>query len=233
MSLLRKKQKAAAVIVAAGSSTRMGGIDKLTAELCGETVISRTVAAFEQAGEISEIIIVTREDRLEEMSALVSRFTKVKKTVRGGKTRTESALAGVAAVSPRCGIILIHDAARPLVSARLISESAAAAAKYGAALPAIPVKDTVKSVSDGFVERTCDRSVMYLAQTPQAFRAELIKAALSDAVKNGAELTDDCAAAERLGMRPFVTSGDNLNIKITTPEDLLIAEAILKGRSTA
>ncbi|MBO4331432.1 MAG: 2-C-methyl-D-erythritol 4-phosphate cytidylyltransferase [Oscillospiraceae bacterium] len=233
MSLLNKRKKAAAVIVAAGSSKRMRGTDKLTAELCGESVICRTVGAFERSAEISEIILVTREDRLEEMSGYVSRFGKVKKVVSGGKTRTESALAGVGEVSRDCGVILIHDGARPLVCDKLIKESVRAAIRYGAALPAAPVRDTVKRVSDGFVTETCDRSELVLAQTPQAFKAELIKAALTDAVKNGAELTDDCAAVERLGMRPFVISGDHENIKITTPEDLTIAEAILKGRTTA
>ncbi|MBP5167292.1 MAG: 2-C-methyl-D-erythritol 4-phosphate cytidylyltransferase [Oscillospiraceae bacterium] len=233
MSLLKKRKKAAAVIVAAGSSSRMGGLDKLTAELCGESVISRTVEAFDRAEEISEIILVAREDRLEEMARYAARFDKLKKVVRGGRTRTESALAGVTEASRRCGIILIHDGARPLVSERLIRESVEAASEYGAALPAVPVKDTIKSVSEGFVTKTCDRSVLYGAQTPQAFKAELIKAALTDAVKNGVELTDDCAAVERLGMRPFVIKGDHGNIKITTPEDLAVAEAILRGRTTA
>lgn len=230
MGLIRKKKKAA-VILAAGSSSRMNGTDKLEAQLCGESVICRSIRAFEINAGISEIVLVVRKDRLSEAAALAAEFSKVKKIVGGGETRMQSAYNGVMAVSPGCGIILIHDAARPLVSQEIINRTAAAAEKYSAALPAAPVKSTIKTVRDGFVTGTADRSELYEAQTPQAFSAELIKAALTDAVKNGLELTDDCAAAERLGMRAFITEGEYENIKITTPEDLTIAEALSKRKA--
>jgi 2-C-methyl-D-erythritol 4-phosphate cytidylyltransferase len=134
------------------------------------------------------------------------------------------------AADPGAEIILIHDGARPLVTEAVIRAAAEGAKEYGAALPAVPVTDTIKVSGDGFVESTPDRSTLFAAQTPQAFQAELIKAALTDAVEKGLELTDDCAAVERLGMRVRLVTGDGENRKITTPPDLAMAETLLRQR---
>ena len=216
--------------MAAGSSARMEGTDKITAELAGEKVIVRSVRAFEENADIDEIVVVTRSGRLVEIAKLCSGFTKMKSVVCGGDTRAVSAYNGVMSVSADCTTVLIHDAARPLVSARIISETVKGAEKYGASVPCVKVKDTVKCVSGGFVQSTPDRDGLVSAQTPQGFKTELIKAALTDAVEKNAKITDDCSALERMGMKIFVTEGDYENLKITTPEDIDIAEAVLKRR---
>ncbi len=136
------------------------------------------------------------------------------------------------AANPEAEIILIHDGARPLVSEAVIKAAVEGAEKYGAALPAAAVTDTIKICENGFVTSTQDRNKLFAAQTPQAFQSELIKAALSDAVEKGLELTDDCAAVERLGMKVRIVEGDSLNRKITVPADLTVAEALMRLRHT-
>jgi len=229
----KRPPRAGAVILAAGSSTRMGGADKMTALLAGRPVLERSVSAFADCAEIDEIIVVTREDLMNYASETGGRCGRGKVTavVRGGNTRTESAYLGVMRVSRDADIILIHDGARPLVPARVIRNAIEAAAEYGAALPSVPVKDTLKEAGGGFVVSTPDRSRLYAAQTPQAFDSGLIKAALTEALRKKEEYTDDCAAVERLGMRVKILAGAAENIKITTPEDIFIAETLLKLRA--
>lgn len=232
MGLFRRKKKEAgplcsAVIVAAGSSSRMG-FDKVLAELGEEPVIVRSIEAFQQAPGISEIVVVTREDLVPEVARLCQQFqlTKVTKVIRGGESRTQSARLGTLEASRDMPLIAIHDGARPFVTVEVIEAAVAQAAKNGAAAPAIPVKDTIKVAKDGMVEQTLDRAVLYAVQTPQVFDASLIRAALQKALDEGVELTDDCAAVERLGMKVVLTAGDERNIKLTTPVDLLVGEGL-------
>lgn len=222
-------QGCGAVIVAAGSASRMGGIDKVMATLGGEPMILRTVRAFQQSDVIRKIVIVTREDLVERIKELCADCSKVCNVVVGGKDRQASVQAGLNALPGQLGLVAVHDGARPLVSAQVIERAVRAANTYSAAAPGIPVKDTIKVVSGGIVEQTPDRSTLWAIQTPQVFDAALLKGALRKAELEGAQVTDDCSAVERMGMSVKIVEGDEKNIKITTPIDLLIAERILEG----
>ena len=231
----RRKQKkrqepcCSAVVVAAGSSTRMG-MDKLMLPLDEIPVIVHTLRAVQAAPSVGEIILVTREDLIVPMSQMCQDYaiSKVTKVVRGGASRTQSVRLGTLEVSGDAQVIAIHDGARPFVSAEVIERVVAQAMETGAAAPALPVKDTIKVAHDGVVESTPDRACLFAVQTPQVFESSLIKAALQKALDDGLELTDDCAAVERLGMKVALTRGDERNIKLTTPEDLAVAQAILE-----
>lgn len=216
------------VIVAAGSATRMGGIDKTMALLGGESVIVHTVRAFQNTDAVREIVIVTREDLLVSVSDLCYQFDKVKAVVVGGKTRAESVHLGLNALSSKVKLAAVHDGARPLVSAAVIDRAIRAAHTYGAAAPGVPVKDTIKVVTGGVVSSTPDRSTLQAVQTPQVFDFDLLRGALKKAIQDGAEVTDDCSAVERLGMKIKMVEGDEKNLKITTPMDLKVAELLLE-----
>ena len=220
-----------AVIVAAGSSQRMGQ-DKLKLSIGGMSVMERTLRAFESCEEIHEIIIVTREDRLQEMADLGAQcgITKLKQVILGGSTRAGSSLAGVTAASRKSTLIGIHDAARPLVTPDGISAVYQAAKKHQAAAPVLPLKDTIKEMKDGKLVSTPPRENMAAVQTPQVFQADLIRAALSEAVQKELPITDDCSAVEAMGIPIEAVEGWEENIKITTPFDVLIAEEILRRR---
>lgn len=220
------EHRVTAVLVAAGSSTRMG-FDKLSFDLGGETVLERSVRAFDECPEVDELVIVTGASS-ENAQRAAARCKKPVRLVKGGSTRAESARSGVAAAHGR--LVAVHDAARPFVSQSVIADTIAAAARCGAAAPAVPVKDTIKQASDGLVSATLDRSQLYAVQTPQVFEASLIKAALTKALEDGVALTDDCAAVERLGLGVALTQGSYVNLKITTPEDLAAAEALMEWR---
>ena len=219
-----------AVIVAAGNATRMGGIDKTMAPLGGEPVIVRTVRAFQECDAIKEIVIVTRSDLLMTVSDICHPFSKVTAVVVGGENRVESVQNGLNALSGKVCLAAIHDGARPLVSFEVIDRTVRAAHSYGAAAPGIPVKDTIKVVSGGLVTSTPDRKTLQAVQTPQVFDYDLLRGALKKAVKDGAEITDDCSAVERMKFRVRMVEGDERNIKITTPMDLKIAEMLLEER---
>ena len=234
MGLFRRKKKkdvplCSAVIVAAGLSTRMG-FDKLLADVGGRPVLVRCMEAFQQAPSICEIVVVTREELVPEVARLCQDFglTKVTKVIRGGENRTQSARLGTLEASRDTPLLAIHDGSRPFVTVQVIEDAVAQAGKNGAAAPAVPVKDTIKTVKDGLVERTLERAQLYAVQTPQVFEASLIRAALQKALDDGAELTDDCAAVERLGMKVVLTAGDERNIKLTTPVDLLLGERLVE-----
>ena len=217
-----------AVIVAAGSASRMGGIDKVMAPLKGELMICRTVRTFQSCDAIKEIVIVTREDLIVPISDLCREFPKVKAVVVGGKSRQESVSMGLNALSDKVKLAAIHDGARPLVSWQLIDLVVRMAHNYGAAAPAIPVKDTVKVVEGGIVKQTPERRTLKAVQTPQVFDFDLIRGALKKAKLEEAELTDDCSAIERMNMTVKIVEGEETNIKVTTPMDLKIAELLLE-----
>ncbi len=227
-----KTPRCAAVIVAAGSSERMGS-DKLTAQLGGMPVLARTLRAFENCALITEIVVVTRADRIEEIAALCKEYgiSKASKVLSGGATRVESALVGVSEVDSRRGLIAIHDGARPLVTCELIERTVLAAKEHYAAVPVIPSTDTLKAVDGkGFVIGTVDRATTFRVQTPQVFKADFIKGALTKAMEKNLPLTDDCSAVEMLGVKTVTVPGDEDNIKLTTPRDMILAEALLKAR---
>ena len=228
-----QRPRCTALVAAAGSSVRMGGIDKQMEPLDGVPVLVRTLTALQRAGRIDEIVVAAREDALVEISRLCHTYgiTKCAKVVRGGESRVHSVLLAALEARPDAELLAVQDGARPLVTPELIDAVAEAAARTGAAAPAVRVKDTVKAVrDDGTVDRTLDRDALRAVQTPQIFEASLLKAALQSALEAGAAVTDDCSAVERLGKRVYLVDGDEENLKITTPADLLLAEAILKDR---
>ena len=189
--------------------------------------------ALQSDQTIDEIIVATREEALVEISHLCHTYgiTKCSKVIRGGESRVHSVFLAAMEVSPETKLLAVQDGARPLVTTELIDRIVSAAARCGAAAPAVPVKDTVKVVQDsGAVEQTLDRSSLRAVQTPQVFEASLLKAALQSALDDQAPITDDCSAVERIGKVVFLVDGDEENLKITTPIDLLLAEAILAVR---
>ena len=220
-----------AVIVAAGTASRMGGIDKVMAELEGEPMILRTVRTFQTCDAIREIVIVTREDLILPIMGLCAGLDKVKAVVVGGSSRQESVERGLNALSNRVKLVAVQDGARPLITHAVIDRTVRAAHSYGAAAPAIPVKDTIKVVTGGVVSSTPDRKSLQAVQTPQIFDLDMLRGALKKAKADGAEVTDDCSAVERLGMSIKIVEGDERNIKVTTPMDLKIAKLLLEDES--
>lgn len=217
-----------AVIVAAGSASRMEGIDKVMAPLGGEPMILRTVRTFETCDAVKEIVIVTREDLIGPITELCAGLTKVRAVVKGGSSRQASVKLGLLAFSKEVQLAAVHDGARPLVSAELIDKTVRAAHTYGAAAPAIPVKDTIKVFEGGFIASTPDRSTLRAVQTPQVIDRDLLLGALEKAEQDGTAVTDDCSAVEHIGMRVRLVEGEERNLKVTTPLDLKIAELLLE-----
>ena len=217
-----------AVIVAAGSASRMGGIDKVMAQLGGEPMILRTVRTFQNCDAIKEIVVVTREDLILPIMRLCAGFPKVQAVVCGGANRQESVQMGLNALSNKVKLVAVQDGARPLITEAVIDRTVRAAHSYGAAAPAVPVKDTIKVVTGGVVKETPDRAALQAVQTPQVFDFDLLRGALKKANQDGAAVTDDCSAVERLGMSVKIVEGDERNIKVTTPMDLKIAKLLLE-----
>ena len=227
---LLKLKRCGAVIVAAGSASRMGGIDKILADLNGEPVIVHTVRAFQECPAISEIVVVTTPDKLEKIMELCRDFDKLKAVVAGGSSRPESVTNGLNALTEKVKLAAIHDGARPLVTWEVIDRTVRAANTYGAAAPGVPVKDTIKIVAGGMVKSTPDRSTLQAVQTPQVVDIDLLRGALKKAKDDNVNITDDCSAVEYMGMSVKMVQGDERNIKITTPLDLHIAKVILEER---
>ncbi len=225
---LLKLQRCGAVIVAAGNASRMGGIDKVMAQLGGEPMILRTVRTFNECDAIKEIVVVTRPDLIIPISHLCAGLTKVKAVIAGGATRQESVELGLHGLSDKVKLAAIQDGARPLVTWQVIDRVVRAANTYRAAAPAIPVKDTIKVVTGGIVKETPDRSSLQAVQTPQVFDIDLLRGALKKAKLDGAAVTDDCSAVELMGMSVKIVEGDERNLKVTTPMDLKIAELLLE-----
>jgi 2-C-methyl-D-erythritol 4-phosphate cytidylyltransferase len=216
-----------AIILGAGNGTRMKTKDsKLLLKIGGKTVIERSVDAFLSSSDIDEVIVTVREQDLETFSDLLTdeRVT----FVIGGDTRQQSVRNAVETID-ECGLLAIHDGARPLISSDAIDDTVRAAKEYSAAATGVYVEDTIKVVDkDGFVVNTPNRSTLFAVQTPQIFDFELYKSALEFAEKNGRDFTDDCQLAEYYGKKVKMVTGDYTNIKITTPEDIDFAESILK-----
>lgn len=218
-----------AVVVAAGSAQRMQGVDKIMAKLGGEPVILRSLRALSECDLIDEVIVVTREDLIEPIGMLrqEENLTKVKKIILGGADRAHSVLNGVQEADKRAAVIAVHDGARPFVTPEVVEKAIEEACRSGAAAPAIPVTDTIKVAENGVVTKTPDRAALFAVQTPQVFDADLLKGALHYCISRHVPITDDCSAVEQLGKQVVLTQGSARNIKITTPFDLVVGEAIL------
>lgn len=233
MSLFFEKKKekpfVSAVIPAAGSSTRMGSGNKLMLEIQGIPVLARTIDAFQKNRLIDEIILVCREQDMMEYRALIREYAldKVSLIIRGGNTRTESVLAGVRAAE-KADVVAIHDGARPLINDCMITETVEAAMADGAAAPVVPIKDSVKRLENGKIVADVPRAQIAAVQTPQCFERSMILKALERAIDENLPLTDDCSAVEVLGINCTATEGSYKNLKITTPEDIAVAEALLE-----
>ena len=224
-----KTPHCSAVILAAGSSTRMG-TDKSVLTLDGIPVIIRAVQAFEKHDLVDEIIVVTKEESVPMIADLCAQYAlkKVRRVMAGGATRAESSLIGVSAVDKKAEYIAIHDGARPLITQKVITDALYAARDYHAAVPVIPSTDTLRMVENGFIGGDVDRDSVIRIQTPQIFDADLIKGALTYAVDKNVTVTDDSSAVRLTGFKIKTVEGDVNNIKLTTPEDVPVAEAILK-----
>jgi 2-C-methyl-D-erythritol 4-phosphate cytidylyltransferase len=223
---------AGAVIVAGGTGKRMNAsMPKQLLELEGKTIIEWTLDPFLRCDPIREIVIASAPAAFDASTDIC---VKIKKTggktlsvVPGGSERQDSVRSGLAALGADCDIVTIHDAVRPFITADEITACAQAAEKYGAASLMRPVRETVKIVREGFVEETIDRSLVWITQTPQAFRRDILVDAHERALRDGFSATDDCMLVERLGVRVHVVEGSEYNMKITTPADLVIARAVL------
>lgn len=223
-----------AVIAAAGSSQRMEGENKLLLPLGGKPVLAHALQAIDRSPSVREIIIAAREEDMVRFAELCKAWgiEKPVKVVLGGKTRMESVLRAAMETNEDADLIAVQDGARPFVTPELIERVIEAARVNFAAAPAVPLRDTVKVAVDGVVRETPDRSTLFAVQTPQVFDAQLLRAALQSAVGSGLSLTDDCSAVERMGKEIYLTDGDEENMKITTPMDLFLAEAILEKRES-
>lgn len=218
-----------AIIVAAGSSRRMNGTDKILAEIKGIPVIIRTLTAFQNSEEIKDIVVVTTDANLEIIKNLSEKYniTKAMFFTVGGNTRQESVMKGLKLISKETQYIAIHDGARPLIKTELIDRTIKDARVFGAATLGVPVKDTIKTVNDSIITDTPDRNSLFAIQTPQVFRRKTYFEGANFATAHQLDFTDDCQLIEAVGLKVYVTKGDYINIKITTPEDIKIAEAIL------
>ncbi len=223
-----------AVITAAGKGTRMNSsINKQYIELGGMPVLARTIAAFQACGQVDEIVVVINEEDIQFCkNSIIDRYglNKVKTLVSGGAERQNSVYKGLCEVDNKCEIVLIHDGARPFVSIENIVACIENARSYRACGVGVKIKDTVKiSNSEGFVFSTPDRNNLWSIQTPQSFDYRLIMKAHEEAIRNNYIGTDDMVLVEKMGIPVKIVEGSYNNIKITTPEDIIIGEAILAG----
>ena len=216
---------AGAIIVAAGSGTRMAGADKLFTEVAGQPLLAHAIAPFQECASIERIVLVMASLNLKRGRDLVERygFTKATALVKGGERRQDSVRLGLEALGG-CDYVAVHDGARPLVTPELIARGLEAARETGAAAPALPIADTVKEAGpNGIVLRTLDRSRLWAVQTPQVFRYDLLLRAHREIT---ADVTDDAAMVEALGEPVRLFEGSRANIKVTTVEDLTLIKAL-------
>jgi 2-C-methyl-D-erythritol 4-phosphate cytidylyltransferase len=220
------------IVVAAGDSRRMG-FDKLFATIAGRPVIAHTIHAFERAGCIDEIIVVTREDRRAEIKTIVrnENFKKVRSIIPGGKHRQDSVRAGLGHLEPAAKYVAVHDAARPLITTEQIERVFEQCRMHAAASLAEPINDTLKYAdTEFFVAGPVDRHQLYAMQTPQIFERQLIEDAYRAVYAENASVTDEASAVERLGRKVILVPNKDLNFKITYPRDLAVAEFVLMQR---
>jgi len=219
-------ERVSAIIVAAGRGERFGSL-KQQSLLKGKTVLDWSLEKFETHEAVDEIVLVLREEQGKE--EILAHYEKIAAVVEGGEERQDSVLNGFKMIDPeKAGIVLVHDGVRPLVNQGLITRIIEAALKKGAAIPVLPVEDTVKEVAGKEVLRTLERQELFRVQTPQGFAYSILKKALDKAQEEGYYGTDEAALVERIGERVAVVQGDPKNIKITVPEDLKFAEAYLE-----
>lgn len=224
-SLERQPEQIVAIVVAAGASTRMGA-DKIWADIGGAPVLGHSLAALAATPGVTDLVVVAPAEKHEAIALLPSPVPVT--TVEGGARRQDSVAAGVRAM-PDAAWYLVHDGARPLVTPALAARVLDAAGAHGAAIPVVPVVDTIKRVSaDGRVEETLDRARLRAVQTPQAFRGDLLRRVH---LELDADVTDDAAMLEALGVPVATVDGDRENLKITTPVDLQVAQALFRLRS--
>ncbi|MDE6034671.1 MAG: 2-C-methyl-D-erythritol 4-phosphate cytidylyltransferase [Ruminococcus sp.] len=218
------------IIVCAGNSSRMGGINKILMPLGNRLVIGVTMSAFQKCESVSEIIVVARENDIPviRQEAENTGISKLKTCTVGGETRQQSVMNGIRCISPDSELIAIHDGARPLIKPEHIEKTIRDASVFGGATLGVPVKDTIKTVEDGLITDTPPRKFLYITQTPQVFKRNLYFEGINFAIEHGLDFTDDCQLVEAIGGKIYMTTGDYSNIKITTPEDIKIAEVLLE-----
>ena len=221
-----------AVISAGGAGRRMGGdIPKQFIDVAGKPLLLHTLQKFEDHKSIDEIVVVSPYEYIDTTGEMIKKqgIKKVSKIVPGGAERMDSVAAGLNAVSDNADIILIHDGVRPLVAESDIEAVIEKANETGAAILALPVRDTIKRVEQGAIVNTLNRSILWRAQTPQAFRAEIIKNAYKEAISKGFKATDDAQVVEMTGICVSVIKGAGPNLKVTDKNDLSIVSLLLSG----
>lgn len=222
---------AAAIIVAAGRGTRLGAADKILLPLAGRPLLSYAIDAAEACNLIREIIVVAGLHTKSRIEQLVSQehWRKVRHVALGGERRQDSVEAGLRLVSTDVEIVAVHDGARPLVDAQLFADCVEAASRTGASIAAAPIADTLKRVEAGRIVETVPRDNMWAAQTPQAVRAALLRAAFADAHSTGRSVTDEAGMIEAMGLPVEIVPSSFRNLKVTRPDDVMLAEAILQA----
>jgi 2-C-methyl-D-erythritol 4-phosphate cytidylyltransferase/2-C-methyl-D-erythritol 2,4-cyclodiphosphate synthase len=233
MSALPHPGHVAAIVVAAGRGTRLGAPDKVLLPLAGRPMLAWSLAALEQAETIGPVVVVAGAHTLDVVARLVrdEGFAKVGAVVPGGERRQDSVTAGIAALPEEIAVVVIHDGARPLAEAELFDRAARAVADRGAAIVAAPVADTLKRVADGVIMGTVDRTALWAAQTPQAFRLETLRRVI--AASAGETVTDEARLCEIAGVPVAIVPASSANLKVTHPEDVAVAEALLHARGGA
>lgn len=221
--------KTSALIVCAGKSERMKGVNKILLPLGNSTVIGNTMLAFEKTESITEIIIVARNQDFDAIKSEVEKLniSKFKTCTEGSATRQQSVINGLKCISKETEMISIHDGARPLVKPEYIEKVIKDASVFGGATLGVPVKDTIKVVSDNLITDTPYRPSLYITQTPQVFKKKIYFEGVDFSIEHNLDFTDDCQLVEAIGYKVYMTESDYTNIKITTPEDIKIAEVLL------
>ena len=233
---LKKKKESlpfvSAVLAAGGNSSRMGGVNKLLEPLGDLPVIAHSLLALEESDYVEEIVIAASQQSLIEISEICRELglSKPIRLINGGRNRAESVYKALCECSAESKYALVQDGARPCITQEFIRDTCEQAFLHHCATVAVPVKDTIKIAEDGLIRQTPDRRTLYAVQTPQVTDIDLLKGALVKAAQEGLNITDDCSAVEYLGIHPVIVPGGYFNIKITTPEDLVIAEALLEYR---
>ncbi|MBN2413147.1 2-C-methyl-D-erythritol 4-phosphate cytidylyltransferase [candidate division KSB1 bacterium] len=226
-----KKSKVTAIIVAAGSGKRIGGsVKKQFLEIKKKPILIHTLERFQQCSDVDDIIVVVPEIEIAELKDKIfddNHLNKVTQIISGGQERYHSVYEGIKVIPNSTEYIAVHDGVRPLITSEKISQVVQAAKQYGSAILGVTPKDTIKSVRSGFVYETKNRTSLVSVQTPQVFKKEILKTAYQHAFESREFGTDDSVLVENLGYKIFVVPGDYINIKITSAEDLFIAEKIL------